>query len=546
MPGLITSLLGVSEGKEASLKMSSGIVLPSLVGVASVLFAHKWWYAYVKSTDKPWKMVPGRWFLLGHVPHFGSNERITEVLEGWADEHGQETGCFEIAIGPSKIVVICKEGPAREVLKHRPVIVERMHKISSAVNAAGVTGLLSAEGDQWKQEHKLVSATLNKKSVSDYLTVFKRIAPRLITKWKNECREGRISNVEDDLAGAMADSITNVSMDLDFDFVNEPKSQMAVDVQNAVKGIIARAFAPFSYWKIPIIGNNLDGIQSIVDRIFMSFNKRIHEIKSEVETSSGDDPQSTRSTFVHKLYQVMKSEKSHLTPERVIGNVMTLIFAGTDTTTRALTCVFYLLAQDETLQEELREEACEFDLKSASTHDLYTKLPRLKSFLHEVHRWYNNPFLGLEVTRDIPVAGSIMPKGSHVFVMSRYMSISPMVTPPKDVPPGPRNAPHTEFCPRRWLVETKDGSKPALSTTSPSSYNSTGFMGFGFGQRSCPGRHYSESLSYCILVEFLQTFGPFTLAPGVPKDAKFITNVLMVPDCKVRLSLQVDDKIMAQ
>ena len=100
-----------------------------------------------------------------------------------------------------------------------------------------------------------------------------------------------------------------------------------------------------------------------------------------------------------------------------------------------------------------------------------------------------------------------------------------------DVPKGPNDSPPSVFDPSRYLVTEADGS---LSSVFPGT-RLGGFLSFGHGVRACPGRAYTEALSYTVLVSVLQSFS-FTLTPGHPK-AHFVYDVVMAPDCDVKLAL---------
>jgi cytochrome P450 len=288
-------------------------------------------------------------------------------------------------------------------------------------------------------------------------------------------------------------------------------------------GFMQRFLSPIWYWRIPLIGQHLDGRGSSIFRV----NKLVNNVVDEAEVA-GD---SERRSFLQKVLSLMKSEKVTLGRDRVVGNVLGLFLAGTDTTSKTLTTALYLLAKDQELQHELREEARTIDLDQLALQDLHAAMPRLKSFLHEVHRMYGVPVIGLTSTQDIPFRGGTIPRHTNIIVMTLYIPSSP-TSPSQDVPLGPQGeAPHV-FCARRYLtVNPQDGSVTSVSPITTRG----GFMGFGFGVRTCPGRLYSEALSYVALCSLLQTF-TWTLGDDHP-DATFIMEVVMRPDCDVRLNM---------
>jgi cytochrome P450 len=126
-----------------------------------------------------------------------------------------------------------------------------------------------------------------------------------------------------------------------------------------------------------------------------------------------------------------------------------------------------------------------------------------------------------------------LPKGTDVVVLSRPVSWQS-----SDVPRGPNDSPPSDFDPARYLVAAADGS---LTSVFPNT-KLGGFLGFGHGARACPGRTYSEALSYAVLVAVLQAF-TWCLTPDHPKP-RFIFDIIMSPDCDINLALTKRDVVI--
>jgi len=502
-------------------RIDGGFLYGASAVVATGVFAYSLYALYTEKngnkTDKPWKLVPGRKFLTGHIHMLKNTGDFVEVMEKWADEYGKETGCYEVQFLRRKFIAICTYEGAMQVLKHRPFTVRRTLNIREAAASIGANGVFAAEEDQWKTEHKLVSATLNKKSVGEYLESFKDMSKRLVQKWKKdlETNEGGIISVENDLGSISADSIAKVTMDRDLDLLHQPDSKTSKDIRMTMSGMITRTRAPIRYWKIPFVGQYLDGLGAAI--------KSVQEIVNETVIEHENKETDTRLTFVRKMIDTMKSEKSPITRDRLVGNVVTMFMAGTDTTSSALMTALYLLGRDTGLQETLRAEADSVNLDAMDLRDLLTKLPRLKSFLHEAHYWYGVPIIGLRITKDVQFHDTTIPAGHNVFVLLRYIS---------QARGSFKGSSTKEFSPERWLERDESGN---LACPTPT-FREMDFTPFGYGQRACPGRTYSEALSYSILLSLLQNF-EWKLAPGVPTDSKFKSDVVMIPACEVRLSM---------
>ena len=485
----------------------------------------------VSSNDRPWPVVPGALPLLGHFHLIGSLGRMVDQLEEWADHYGREKGCFEITMpGGRRTLVICRQDRALEVYKRRPRLVYRVGELREAGNSIGAYGLFTAEGSDWKAERKVVHAALNSQAQlqNSYLPVLKDLALRLVQKWgKLVTQNGSSVVIFGDLARVMADAITRTALGEDYDFLNNPSSTLATDVDSVLTGAVRRALTPIWYWRIPVIGQYLDGLGWSIARMRNTIRASVDRQELDM---TGDEDNSTR-TFLQKLLAVMRSNRTTISRKRVEGNVMTLFLAATDTTSKALLQALHILANSPDLQGKLRKEVVNFDWQNATMDELYTRNPRLKSFLHEIHRVYSTPLIFLETAGKVDgFCGSTLPAGLQIFALNRYCNKQKW-SPPEDVPNGPNNSPAVDFDPERYLVPA-----PEKTWTCPGpSVKGTAFMPFGYGVRSCPGQKYSELLSYCVLVALLQTFDEIKMAPNHPLVKLIWDTISIVPDKPIEL-----------
>jgi cytochrome P450 len=539
-------LLGSLQEDAAFVHTAAAVILATTIVLGGSYYSH------VLQKKRPWPFVPGWIPLLGHFQYVRSPRNLATKLEEWADEYGSETGVYEMDLAGKKYVVVCREDTAMELVKLRPYVLQRRAEGREAANSMGATGIFTAEQDQWKMEHKLVRPALNRSNVQEFLSSMSEIADRLVKKWRDQCDDeittttattatAIVRDIQVDLSNITADSISAVTMDQDFDFLNHPDSREAADVQKIMEGLVSRALSPVRYWRVPVIGQYLDGLGFAINRVLKMMDQVVHDYECErgSTSSGGDGEESTdasgtspkKKTFLSKLYDVMHSEKTQLSRERVIGNIVTLFMAGTDTTSKTLAYALYLIARDTELQKELQAEAASVDLKAATLQDLFESLPRLKSFLHEVHRMYGVPLLALQADREVTFRGTKLPKGTNFMLLIKYIG-NQTIAPSKDVPVGPNGEVPSQFCPTRYLV--KDPDTGHISSVSPST-KAGGFMVFGHGMRACPGRTYSEAFSYLLVASILQTFN-VELAPNHP-EPKMEFDIVMVPDCGVSLQL---------
>jgi cytochrome P450 len=484
-----------------------------------------------RSPKQFWPSVPFSLPLIGNYHQIGSFRNLGNKLEEWARVYGKEKGVYEIKLFTDRVVVVCGEDNVVSVLSKRPLQVIRAPKIKAGIDSIGAMGLFTAEGETWKQEHGLIAAQLNKRNVEDYTQKIKQLCVILMHRWEKLSMDGSSVNITSDIYGFLADVQTLTVYGETFGFLE--KGYTGGDIERLLGGGSNRSLSPFPYWNIPVIGQYLDGIGTVKDRYQKFMNTLLDKYEKALEDPTSARNCSQKNTFLDKIYGQMKSEKSPISRERTIGNLLTLLLGGTDTTGASLLFAVYWLAKDNTgWREAVTKEADAFDLESATLDDVKKHLPRMKSFLHELHRHYGgSPFMMFQVAKDIPMCDTVISKGTCVFTLLRYPSTNP-TSPASDVPFGPNQEHPSEFCPQRYLGADEDGR---LYAKSPDTKKGA-FLPFGYGLRSCPGRMFAETIQFFTLVSLLKTF-EMSLEPNHPKVGKKF-RFIDVPTHDIKLKLK--------
>jgi hypothetical protein len=368
---------------------------------------------------------------------------------------------------------------------------------------------------------------------------------KLVQKWGNDVQEGRrqsknLVKIDNDVANATADMIARVALGKDSDLLNHPSDNKAA---KDIKRIDAVAYSMgrtlIDFWRLPF--SKQAALGGPMRRILNLIQAGVEEEESNLripheENEKGHDSQVNHSiNFLGKLLGSMKSHDMELAQHRILGNVMTLFLGGLPSTSKTLTRALYMLAKDPELQKELRQEADAVHLESMDADMIYTSLPRLKSFFHEIHRCFGVALLHLQIEEDLPFRGALLPKGANLILLGRYISMSnydpSLDGSNKHAVIGESGAPPSDFDPRRYLYKSdKDGSY-ACSTPR----HGTFFGGFGYGMRHCPGRHMAELFSYSVVALLLQQF-EVELAPR-HIEPREIYSVVQALHCKVTLKL---------
>jgi cytochrome P450 len=166
---------------------------------------------------------------------------------------------------------------------------------------------------------------------------------------------------------------------------------------------------------------------------------------------------------------VAQESEDRFSDEEIVGNTLTLLMAGEDTTAHTMAWTTLLLAQRPDIQSCWAGEAIEV-LGERRFVDEFETAGRLlygEAVLRESMRLRPVvPLTGFEPLIDVTISGVRIPAGTVVVTMFRHAGLHES---------GVERA--TELDPDRWLEE--GGSAPDQKS----------FLAFGGGPRFCPGRN---------------------------------------------------------
>ncbi|XP_037050618.1 probable cytochrome P450 12b2, mitochondrial [Bradysia coprophila] len=155
-----------------------------------------------------------------------------------------------------------------------------------------------------------------------------------------------------------------------------------------------------------------------------------------------------------------------------------MLIAGIDTTSAAVSGLWYNLAKNQNAQDKLREEILTLlpDANAPLTPDSLNSMPYMRACLKESLRVSPVPARNIRcIDRDIVLRGYQIPKGTLCVMGSMTMAKDEKFVERAD-----------EFIPERFLKETQPGCPSAKD------FNPFIFIPFGFGSRACIGRRFAE------------------------------------------------------
>ena len=274
------------------------------------------------------------------------------------------------------------------------------------------------------------------------------------------------------------------------------------------------------------MGQYLDGAAFVCRRIHNNVQGVIRSFQAQEGRGTVDGR--SKETYLEKILC-----QPDFSQERIMGNLITMFAAGSDTTGNTIMiCLWEMLQENQKeYYEELVEEvhALPTNMEEVSYDDLMKSLPKMRAFVAEINRLKGTaPVVFMETAQTVEIGGMKIPPGLQLYLDCSYLG----TLEGSGIPDGPKGESSAVFCPRRWLSQAKDSKewtfvKPSAKT------GVTHCSGFGAGVRICPGQHLAEvEVVYC-LASLLEHF-ELSLKPNHP-PMELMSNFTETPDTDIEV-----------
>jgi cytochrome P450 len=330
-------------------------------------------------------------------------------------------------------------------------------------------GILTAEGDSWRSQRKLASPIFRYAELLGYVPTMVDAAEQLIDDWKHR-GQGFSTDVED----AMTDTTFSVIARTVLAGIDETEAgavkRETRTYLDRISWEIAAAMLrlPETIWhpgKARMRSSARD-VRAIVQRLL--------DQRRQVRGSGND--------LVSRMIGARDpATGAAMTDTTIVDNLTTFLFAGHETTAKALTWTLYLLARSLRWQDRVRDEVRNAISSERLGPGTIERLPLTLRVLKEAIRLYPPaPVITRLSTEDLDLAGTLLPKRSliviPIFVLHRHRRLW-------DDP--------DRFDPDRFLPENE------------ARYPRTQFMPFGYGPRICIGSSFAMLEATAILATLL-------------------------------------------
>jgi cytochrome P450 len=363
---------------------------------------------------------------------------------------------------------------------YKPKVVKQMWKPFLG------NGLVPNDGESWKRQHRLVMPGFHKTRVDAYAPTMVDYTSDMVRGWKEgEQRDFRNEMVELTLR-VVAKTLFDTDLARDSETVHGA-------MQAIVEALIDHAQTPIPaprWW--PSERNKrmvraLDSMNGVIERLITARRKQ--------KEDRGD-------LMSHIVFAA--DEEGSMSAQQMRDELMTLIFAGHETTAHTLTWAWYLLATNRDKLAKAQREIDETLGNRPIGIDDLRQLPYLEMCLKESLRRLPAVWIyGREAQTDLHLGGYSFPKGS-------ILAVSPLAI--------GRNAKYfdkpDEYRPERWTREFERQLPKGA------------YVPFAAGPRVCLGKQFAMMEMRIVLGTLIQNVD-VNLLEGFEPD--FIPQISMNP-----------------
>ncbi len=362
-------------------------------------------------------------------------------------------------------------------------------------------GLLTSEGDFWKRQRRLIQPPFTPKAVPHYGPEITKTIAAFLTHWDDYATHGTVINGQTEMLKLTLQILGKTMFNLDL-------AAQAADISEAFTTAVAivgdRITAGMDIPRWAPTPSNLH-----LKRALHTLDTQIYALIAEHQRQ----PQQHTDLLAQLLNARDPETGKSMDLQQVRDEVMTIFFAGHETTAQTLTWVWFLLAQHPAVAAQLQAElTATLGGRAPQVEDLpnlrYTSL-----ILHETMRLYPAVWaIPRGANGHDEIGGYHIPAGSMVFPMPYNAHRHP------DFWENPQ-----AFQPERWTSEQVTNLPDCA------------YLPFGDGPRACIGRHYAIQEALLVIATIAQRY-QLHLSAG--QTITPYSSITLAPKHGVRLTVE--------
>ncbi len=439
-------------------------------------------------------------------------DRLHLVLEQWARKYGP---LYTYRMGPNRVVAVADPALSEQVLRARPETFRGgVPTIEPVFAEMGVSGVFSAEGPWWRPQRRLAMEALSHKHLRGFYPTLRTVMDRLLGRWQRQAEAGATLDFAEECKRFTVDVTTALVLGYDINTIGQGDDVIQRQLEQIFPAFNRRLFALLPTWRW--IRRPAD---RALDRALGQLHQWLGGLLAEARARMAVDPGRAErpANFLESMLAAHDAEGRPFADRVILGNAITMLVAGEDTTAYTLAWAVHQLADAPAAVARLRAEA-EGVLGAEPVPpdlDAVNRLAYAGAVANETMRLRPvAPLLLFEANRDAVIGDLAIPRGTWVALLTR----PPVLESRHFVDP-------TAFQPDRWLADAS-GER---------AHEPAAHIPFGSGPRICPGRTLALVEMKALLATLYRNFEVERLGPaeGVAEQWAF---AMMPAGLRVRLT----------
>lgn len=342
---------------------------------------------------------PKGWPILGNTIAFRRD--TLGFLTGCARQHGD---IVPFRVGPWPMLALSDPDRIETVLVIQRDRFAKHRHFWRQVTAMFGKGLLTSDGDLWRSQRRLAAPAFAGPPLHGYGDDVVRITEEAVGKWRdNEVRDVRVDMMGLTLAIA-AKTFFDATIEQDV-------ANMGAASDDIMKEMVARISRPFHIPDIVPLPGHLRyrrAIQQVESVVYRMIDER------RATERYGDD-------LLSRFMLARDEAGQPMSDVQLRDEAMTLLFAGHETTSLAVTWSCYLLGQHADIHAEATAEVRRVLGNRSATADDLPALRTIDNVVTEAMRLYPPAWaVAREALEDVELGGHPVPAGTAI-VMSQWV-----------------------------------------------------------------------------------------------------------------------------
>ncbi|HLL82298.1 MAG TPA: cytochrome P450 [Longimicrobium sp.] len=408
---------------------------------------------------------------------------------------------FQFRIGPARAHVVAHPDNLRKVLATNRQNYEKGLGYKKTRDLLGL-GLLTSEGELWQRQRRLMQPPFTQKSVATFGAQMVGAVEAMLRRWRPFAEKGEPFDVHREMLRLAITIIGQAMLGLRTEGEG-PEGELVEAYSEACEVINARLA---SFLDVPLViptpaNRRLKRAVRVIDRLVYAL----------VEERRREGP---RPDLLSRMLEARDEDTGEaMSPRQLRDEIITLFFAGHETSAVTLTWTWFLLSQHPAVEEALHAELATVLGGRAPTSEELPRLVYTRMVIEESMRLYPPvwTFPRAAVGED-ELSGHRIPAGALVFPAQYLTHRHPAFwTDPES------------FQPERFAPGRAEQRPPFA------------YLPFGGGPRTCIGIHFAMMETVLALATVAQRYR-LRLVPGHPVEPTSI--ITLQPRYGMRMMLE--------